>query len=333
MENDDDFDDDGDEIIDRTDFEHAFKGGAFLDDKGNTITTRVVAIGVLNVPENATIEVYDPRSEREDPPPVHTLDLEVPAGRYPIELCLATESDGKVRVAAARMRISDKPILQWYPLDDTYRDTPEAVHAYATHTVDSGFSRFAALGIQQNPVVGDVVEKIEIARGIDVFRYAREQIVTAFSSANGSGDYPTWAGFVDDEMTEPGDIVIDYQMLCQTAKEVVFLPLPFDAIAFEQPRYDIFRRLQVEPVIVGPHELRFDGDVARFWSGRLVNGQGAPISEGWESMVSPRPVTPTENRPFAQIFQYKPDPRAKTLRLTIYDGLRAWERAQGPDVE
>lgn len=330
IENDNGFDDDeeeDEEIIDRTDFEHAFAGGSFLDEKGKTITTRVVAIGVLNVPEDATIDVYDPRSEREDPPPGHTLDITVPPGRYPVELCLATEPNGKVRVAAARVLISDKPTLEWYALEDKFRDASEAMHVYATHTVDSGFSRFAARGAQSNPVVGDVVKKIEIAAGIEVYRFEREQIVTAFSTANGSGDYPTWAGFADHALTEPVQLVIDYQVLCRTTAEIVFLPVPFHEIPFEQSQYDIFRALRVEPSIVGPHELRFDGDVARFWAGRLVNGQGAPISDGWESMVSARPVAPTENRPFAQIFQFKPDARAKALRLTVFDGWRAWERA------
>ncbi len=325
--NDDDLDDDYREIIDRTDFEHAFKGGSFLDQKGKTITTRVVVIGVLNVPENAPIEVYDPRSEREDPPPGHTLDVEVPAGRYPIDLCLATGADGKVRVAAARVRISDKPIRGWFALEDAHRDKPTAVHDYATHTVDSGFSRFGARGAGPNVVAGDEVEKVKIAPGIDVFRYAREQVVTAFSTGIGSGNYPTWAGFIDGYMVDPGQIVIDYHVLCRTATEIVFLPLPFDRITFELSRYNIFRRLRVEPIVLGPHELRFNGDVARFWGGRLVNSQGAPISEGWDSHVSARPIAPTDNRPFAQLFQFNPDPRAKSLRLAVFDGQRALERA------
>src|SRR6187549_371587 len=101
---------DGPEPEVHTDFEAAFAGSTrYVDADGDTLATRVVEIGELAL-RSGSVAVGDPFTGLAAMPgPTGPL----PAGSYPVDVCVVTYPNDDRRIAVARLRLADRPARRW----------------------------------------------------------------------------------------------------------------------------------------------------------------------------------------------------------------------------
>jgi hypothetical protein len=93
-----------------TDFEAAFAGGTrFVDGDGEVLAARVVEVGKLAL-RSGTVAVGDPFTNLAAMPGPNGP---LPAGAYPVDICVVTYPNNDRRIAVARLRLADRPARQW----------------------------------------------------------------------------------------------------------------------------------------------------------------------------------------------------------------------------
>jgi hypothetical protein len=295
----------------RTDFEHAFAGGAFLDE-GTTLTTTVVPIGQLRVDHGGLI-AFDPLSED---PIVHLLDAQLPAGSFPVDTCVVRDRrDARPAVAALRVMFSDARTLTWQAIEDRQDRRRRPAFEYATHTVDSGFSALAG-HMPWGPR-----NETAVSEGISVVRGDRDDFI-GVTAGIGQGDehYASWVGADRDGAI--AQLVVDFVVLARSSFAYVDLPLPLADV--DRP---LFAELDVHSSVRGAATLVLEGDVARIWSAVLCDASGTPLT-GLDARVTTSPVPPRDASPFTQLVDVANAPAAaKLLRVRVFTGTRALPRA------
>ncbi|MEZ4224583.1 MAG: hypothetical protein R3B13_26775 [Polyangiaceae bacterium] len=312
--------------VEHTDFEAVFQGMTCIA-RETKLETRAVDIGEITLnqtPGPGALEVRDLFSEREEPPPGHVIGVELPSGTFPVQLCLFTDPRGastREVVAAARIVFDRAAIAEWRNLPDLYDRRLHPAYEYPGHGVDSGTSALvAATSPPRRVPLFDEPTTDEIATGVSVYRWPGRPDVLAFTAGYGGGGefYAAWGGY--DERGRIVQLAIDYEALTDAHWEYVDLPLPFtsDGVA-----HDLVALLGVTPVVEGPARLRLDGDVARLWSGTLLDERGEPLADPAHARVSPTPRAPRGTAPFAQLFDISNrPPESRRLRLRLYLGRR-----------
>lgn len=319
-----------DDPLRRSDFEALFDPAGphrFAGDDGSVWQTRVVRLGDFGLARSADgvwLEVVDDFSTREEAPPSHALDLALPEGRFPLELCLAkrlSDPSGREAVAAARLVLDGRPAAApapcWVPVGDRWDRGPRATFAPFGHAVDSGFTSLIAGEIppDEPDEPGEMFEE-SIGEGARVRRWPGRRGVIAFTAGFGGGDgyYATWARYSLQGRLE--QLAVDFDVLTRATWETVDLPLPLRAGSIDAA---LFARLGVTPVLDDATTLRLRGDVARRWTATVLRARG----EGLEELgkLAPRMVGPRGAEPFCQIFELASTARDATqLRLRIYTG-------------
>jgi len=200
-----------------TDFEAAFAGGTrYVDGDGEVLATRVVEVGKLAL-RSGTVAVGDPFTNLAAMPGPNGL---LPAGTYPVDICVVTYPNNDRRIAVARLRLADRPARQW-------------VRGSEGAAVDAGTAAFAD-GADIDRVLteemGDALEKALDATYVDT--YATSLLdpgsgapsLCAFSSGIGDGVYASWWG-LDDAGTAVA-LYLDFDLLTELETDDAEFELP-----------------------------------------------------------------------------------------------------------
>lgn len=136
---------------------------------------------------------------------------EVPAGRYPLELCTVAVEDASGAVidhrnAAARLRVSDAPVALWEmgvaEGMDLARLGDDQFFGYPVDTACGSFMDVALLGSgaidSVARVLGEELEKREWQGAAEAFDNESKANIIAFTSGPGDGLYPTYGGLMID---------------------------------------------------------------------------------------------------------------------------------------
>jgi hypothetical protein len=187
-----------------TDFEAAFVDGArFVDDDGAPMAVRVERLGAIDVDGLA---VGDPLTNM-------IQVVRAPAGHdpiratgCPIDLAVVTFANRDERVAAARLRLSPRPVVRWEQSNASLAiDTGTAgvITGARIDELDDALmeSLFAALEASYR----DTWSKARIDRG--------GTTAVAFSSGLGDGVYPAYWGLDDDGA--PAALALDFDLLVE----------------------------------------------------------------------------------------------------------------------
>ncbi len=145
----------------------AFQPGFVGEADEDRYPLRTLRIGTLNLSSGQLI-LADPLilSDRDRP-----LDLDLPPGRYPVDLAVADTGKGGHRVALARLLLSDAPPVRWAMAvrkgEDVRTLKGDQVFAYG---VDSGTGGFVDAGardwlLAQAPEKAEALSEDWIARG------------------------------------------------------------------------------------------------------------------------------------------------------------------------
>jgi hypothetical protein len=200
-----------------TDFEAAFDGATrFVDADGARLATRVAEIGALAL-RSGSVAVGDPFTNLAAMPgPAGPL----PAGAYPVDVCVVTYPNRDSRIAVARLRLSDGPASRWV----------EATHGAAVDAGTAGFADGADIDRVLTEATGDALEKAMDATYVETFGTALLDLgdgagsVCAFSSGIGDGVYAAWWGL--DEAGVPVALCLDFDLLTESETDDAELDLP-----------------------------------------------------------------------------------------------------------
>jgi hypothetical protein len=197
-------------------------------DTGVTATAEVVSAGSLQLPTGRLVAVDPSWLYLTRPPVVGPFTVAVPPGTYPLELALLRWND--LRVAAARLTVTDRPVTAW---EMALR--PVQVPG----TLQPGY--FFGVGVDvATIVVFDATAFAEMDRLADTDPAAftawdpdrpvhRAEIVPganaiAFATGWGDGSYPVWIGRTDDGTVSC--FLFDMLMLATTTPSATPWPPP-----------------------------------------------------------------------------------------------------------
>lgn len=203
----------------------AFQPGFIGEADKDRYPLRTLRIGTLNLSSGRLI-LADPLilSDRDRP-----LDLDLPPGRYPVDLAVADTGRGGHRVALARLLLSDAPPVRWAMAvikgEDVRTLKGDQVFSYG---VDSGTGGFVDAGardwlLAQAPEKAEALSEDWIARGeamgpkvgLPHTVFLVEEVgpggIAMMSSGWGDGGYASWVGF--DAAGSPVQVVTDFAVI------------------------------------------------------------------------------------------------------------------------
>jgi hypothetical protein len=188
-----------------------FRNGARyrVDDPGSPkdkteVTAEIRKVGRLNI-LTGRLKAADPTWLDG----VEPFAVEVSPGRYPVALSVIrwTDDPENLRVAAARLEISDEPVASWEPALESDQD-PRALGEgqFFGMGVDAGLASFVDAAkadvfremIEQDL---DLLTEIEAGEALVIDDPSSKANLISFPSGWGDGAYPTWIG-----RTADGDI-------------------------------------------------------------------------------------------------------------------------------
>jgi hypothetical protein len=200
-----------------TDFDAAFLGGTrYVDGDGEVLATRVVEVGELTL-RSGTVAIGDPFTNLV---PMPGPDGALPAGGYPVDVCVVTYPNDDRRIAVARLKLAERPASHW-------------VRGSEVAAVDAGTAAFAdAADIDRvlTEATGDVLEKALDATYVNTYGTALldpgsgARSVCAFSSGVGDGAYASWWGL--DQAGAPVGLYLDFDLLTEPETDDAEFELP-----------------------------------------------------------------------------------------------------------
>jgi hypothetical protein len=200
-----------------TDFEAAFAGGTrYVDGDGDVLTTRVVEVGKLAL-RSGTVAVGDPFTNLAA---ISGPNGPIPAGAYPVDVCVITYPNNDCRIAVARLRLADRPATRWVPGSEGA-------------AVDAGTAAFgdgADIDRVLHEATSDALEKALDATYVDTYGTALLDpgggalSLCAFSSGIGDGVYASWWGLDDAEL--PVALCLDFDLLTESETDDAEFELP-----------------------------------------------------------------------------------------------------------
>ena len=257
-------------------FAAAFTPGTrLLDERGGHIELSIHALGPLHVP-GGSIAVADPfTTDFADPPAA--FHRRVVPGSYPVELAIAHFSNADQRVACARVRLTDDPVLRWEPAWFAAPTDPGDPDAYG---VDAGMGCFFDPG-PHGPVDDSSWLATAEAHRRDTWTWLVAERgpanIVMFSSGWGDGLYPSYWGLAADDRV--AQLVTDFEVLLTSLDKPLRFPLPL-------------RRGRLEHPLLRAHDIHVDAPLLSRTSvvirgrghARVELSDGAPVAIQYTSL-------------------------------------------------
>ncbi|HYE45702.1 MAG TPA: DUF4241 domain-containing protein [Caulobacter sp.] len=184
-----------------------------------------VRLGHLDLPSGRLVAA-DPFIVRDDDQP---FDIAIEPGRYPVDLAVADAGGSGMRVALARLLLSDRPPARWaiavLPGQDPATLRGPDIYGYGVDTGTGSFMDAGAaawLAGQSWEVLESITEdwqargeargpEIGLPHGFALVEQAGGGGMVMFSSGWGDGYYATWVGY--DEAGDPAAVVTDFAVI------------------------------------------------------------------------------------------------------------------------
>ncbi len=207
-----------------SDFDAAFREGTrFVDNDRAEYSVQLARLGHLTI-ESGRVALGDPFTGLTACRPPRG---ELPKGTYACEVSLLkTESEhagttrGDVRIAAAKLRVADKPVVRWVEADVT-AEVDSGTCAFA----DGDADQWAFASESDSQALEDALQLAVLGPSALGTRFASgEKTLCAFSSGLGDGAYGAWWG-----MTADGTVAClcyDFELLLTPTTSDVTLSLP-----------------------------------------------------------------------------------------------------------
>jgi hypothetical protein len=259
-----------------TDFSAVFRAGAAFESRTIRYTMEVEPLG--DITTQGGLLLFDPVPDELGGFGRAPFARTVPPGTYAVDLALArnVKHPESVAVAALRVRLKETRAVRWEPapLDRDQDPRPWGE--------DPGVRVLA----------GAIAIGGEAARGLWVEEppeetwavYELEEGGDAIVVDVGEGLFPAYWGL--DANAEVCELCIDTALLTRAVWRDVPLSLPLQAEEVAAASAFFSSEAGVTAHLEAPFVLRLEGDVRRFWYGRVVNSRGEEIGSSFAPKAS-----------------------------------------------